>query len=58
MRKITVDGVNYDWRVGKSHVLIENRDQKLKFTPKIDEVIDDFGIVRPIAIERYIKGNV
>lgn len=60
MRKIEVDGVTYDWRVGISHVLIENRELKRKWTPYIEDLVPNFSRhdgppVTPRVIQEYIE---
>jgi hypothetical protein len=65
MRKIEVNGVEYSWRVGSVHVLIENRTLGQKWIPtKVEATMNyhnwsDFekcnASITPAMIKRYIE---
>ena len=67
MRKITVDGMNFEWKVGKSNVLVRDPNGVSYYTDlwKISETIEhedplmgSVEVVLPKGVSEYIKHTV
>lgn len=67
MRKITVDGMNFEWKVGKSNVLVRDPNGVSYYTDlwKISETIEhedplmgSVEVVLPKGVAEYIKSTV
>lgn len=67
MRKITVNGLEYKWMVGKSNVLVRTPEGKSYHTPIStlstlvegnDEGYEDTYVVFPKQVSEYIKNKI
>jgi len=54
-RKLTVDGLDWEYKIGKGFVELRRKGKEKKIVPKAEIGAETFGIVTPKMISDYIR---